>query len=40
MVLGSVPLPAEIGAVVSEAFLVAGFGTIGILMLAGTKDAY
>ena len=38
MVLGSLPLPADIGAVVSEALLVAGFATIGIRMLTGTQD--
>ena len=33
MVLGSLPLPADIGAVVSDALLVAGFATIGVRML-------
>lgn len=40
MVLGSLPLPADIGAIVSEAFLVVGFGAIGIRMLTGANHAY
>lgn len=38
MVLSSLPLAADIGAVVSGALLVAGFATIGIRMLTGTED--
>jgi hypothetical protein len=39
MALGSAPLPDHIGDVVSEVFLVAGFGAIGLQLLKGRRPA-